>query len=673
MFSRSQTGFFFLLLFSGFCTNSMNTLSIEKQSSGSGDEYKVNDECSMSKKTNTAKGVRSKCSVFETHYKLNDGNDIFARFGGKYTQELFGAARTSSLNDLVSDGVTNNRDILNDRKFFVRSTADFFIDFSYGSDGLSRIQFHDTLRFRHKWGGQSEIALDASDVTVAGSKVSSITGSLTKHILWTREAWIKIMLGTLEAQDDFIQVGLVPYSVGRGLSLGSAYKSGGFLGFAPGFSIDQFAPGAVLRYDLYPKRLFLEAYFALLENKHVSYRSNNESIRSSEILEGGASDKRGTSSFVYLCALRSKAVPLDKGDSKRLTIEPYYVYQQAPDQKIEFDNDSASYLKSFGVSAEFTWNRFKCGGEFGMNKGEQDIKPWDRNGIAIVNDDGSLIQQYTKIYKDDGSGAASTDLATVTTVNAAAVSAAARGTDYNSGEVTVDGTNVWNAADRFRPRQKKFFEGWFALFDASYDISPEHLTFVWGAGWVSGELSANKSVSNMSEKDLMSQVHSGFLPLQSVYSGTRLRHLVMINASIPRFAKQQPWETSTNQNVVTSIHGSESLSGMTNLSFIGGNLEWSVQSFKKHKLQLSPNVIHYWSPESPLLQDGTTASPSLGTELTLEVSAKIFDRIKLYSYGGVFFPGKQYTQMKEAGVTVNKVAIGDAPAYILNIGATFAF
>lgn len=637
MFPKLQKGLFLPLLFVGLCATTISATE--------------------SKKTTPSKGVSTKQSAFETRYETEDGHNICAKFGGKYTQELFGSSYTDSL----------NVDVTNDRQIYARSTADFFIDFSYGVGDLARIQFHDTFRFRHKWGGNSDVSTSSTSVKVADVTMSGSSTNLGKHILWTREAWVKVMLGELEVRDDFVQVGLVPYSVGRGISLGSAYKAGGFLGFSPGFSIDQYAPGVVARCDLYPKKLFLEGYFALLENKHTSYKSNNETIRSSEILENGASNKRGINSFVYLCAFRSKATPLDLGKNKQLTVEPYFVFQHAPDQKIEFDNDSASSLKSFGIAAELTWKRFKCGGEFGVNRGSQEVRPWDRNEIKVVSDNGTLIQQYTKIHEGSLAGS----LSTATTANIATVADSVKTIDKNGIEMYT-GAGLYNAVDRFRPRQKKIFEGWFAVVDASYEIAPKNLTFVWGAGWASGELDKHTNVNDLGEGGLMNQINSGFVPLQSVYSGTKLRHLVMINAGIPRFAKQKPWETPTN-NVVASSHGKDTISGFSNLSFIGGNLEWDVLRFKKYKLRIAPNVVHYWSPESPLLVDGTKASPSLGTELTLEVSAKVFNKIKVYSYGGVFLPGKQYTQMKEAGATANSIAIGNSPAYIVNIGATFAF
>jgi hypothetical protein len=631
-------------------------------------EYQIND-------TLVEEGDKkpSKTAAFESIYSVGNGYDVRARLGGKFTQQLSATARTNTLSNggVSADTTTNvvDTDYFNDRAIFVRTTADFFIDFSYGQDGLPRIQFYDALRFRYKWAGAAEVEADQATVSIGDTTAAVSAGTLNKHVLWTREAWLKVMLGKLESSDDFLQLGLVPFSVGHGISLGSAYKSGGLLGFSPGFSIDQFAPGVLLRVDAFPKRIFVDAYFALLENKHDSFKSNNTVIRASEILEGGNQGKRGTASMVYLAALRSKMVPLKRGEHKKFEIEPYFVYQNAPDQTIDFANDTDSYLKSFGVAFALEWNRLKWDVDFGANQGYQNIKPWDRNEVKVVADNGALIQQYTKIYTTN----LFETLATATTANAAAVAAAGRAAELNSKSIPVGLGTIWNAADRFRARQKKKFNGWFAVSEASYEISPSELSVVWGAGWSSGSLSAHVDTNTMTEQDLMNQNHAGFVPLQSVYSGRRLRHLVFIGAGIPRVAKKEPSSSTTGKNIVTSINSKAVTKGLTNLSFIGGSVEWNVKSLSKNKVLISPNVITYWSPECPLLKNGKQASPFLGTELCFELSAKFFDRLKVYNYSGVFLPGAQYSELFADGVSIGGSKIGDSPAYVFDVGVEFAF
>lgn len=639
-------------------------------------KYKASDKSVVKLKADKFKDG-SKVSSLESRYDLGNGNEIFTVFSGKYNQQAIGAARTSYFSDIA----------MNDRVVYLRSTVDFSLDIAYGPKGqkeVSRIQTHNTFRLRNKWGSSTEVSTDSITAFVGEAVVTDPAAHLKKHVVYTRELWMKIMLGDLQVQDDFIQFGLVPYSLGRGVALGSAYKQSGFLGFSPGFSVDQFAPGVVVRYDMFPKKVSFDAYFSLLENYHTSYKSNNETIRSNEILTGGASTKRGTHSHVYVAALRSNVILFERGDKEKLSFEPYFVCQHAPDQKIEFDNDSESFLKSFGVASEFSWNRFQCGGEIGFNMGVQNIRAWDRNEIKLRRNTttGAVEHYYTKVYDSN----ALTTESTVLEANKLAVAASVRdpknNSSYNSaGALTpvsiTDGvTTLYNGVDRFRPQQKKHFNGWFALFDASYDITPKSLTFVVGTGWSSGQLDKSTDLNGVGEGTLMNQSFSGFIPMQSVYSGTRLRHLIMVNSSTPRFSQKTPWESTDDlakKNVLTPVGDKELINSFVNLYFVGCNLEWSVQSLKKYKLKVCPNIVHYWSPDSPLRKDGSLASPSLGTELTVEASVSLFDRLKIKAYTGVLLPGEQYRQMKEDGATVNKVLTGNSPAYVFNIGATFSF
>ena len=615
--------------------------------------------------------------IFHTSYDVSDTHEIEARLSGSYTQETYGSARMNSF----------SADDMFDRSLFARSTVDLSLDFGYGPQNvdLFNIEVHSTFRMRHKWGDVSEVNTDQIDIDIAGVTESDTSASLTKHLFYTREAWMKIMLGELEERDDYIQLGLFPFSLGRGVSLGSAYRATGFLGFTPGFSIDQFAPGLMLRYDAYPNHLCIDSYFALLENKHISRYNNAEVIRANEILENGESTSRGTHSHAYLLAFRSQIKPIDS-DNHKLHIEPYVVYQHAPDQDIEYHADSNLYLKTFGIAAGYHLERFKCGLEIATNRGHQVVKAWDRNYLQYaINSSGALEQQYSHVYSD----ATLETNARADTTNIALVDNSVKSADNNSYYLAdyttlkefdltngVGATRLYNAVDRFRPKQIRHFDGWFILADGEYEIKPDVLSLVVGAGWASGRLSTSKDVNTLGEGTLLNENYSGFIPMQSVYSGERLRHFMMLSGKAPRFAKEQPWESSDDlakKNVISPISKKDILNSFSNISFLGGNVEWDVQQFKKYNLHLASNVIHYWSPESPFRKDGSLSSPSLGTEVSLEWSFKIFDRVKISGFGGVFFPGAQYKQMKEDGAAINKIIIGDTPAYVFNLGGSFSF
>lgn len=102
--------------------------------------------------------------------------DMYAVFGGKYTQEMFGA---SNLNFL-------NGDVINDSAFFLRSTMDYFMDLGYGEYGKPRILAHNTFRFRYKWGTTTEVKVQDASLDILDTNFSIKGTQVNKHLLWSR-------------------------------------------------------------------------------------------------------------------------------------------------------------------------------------------------------------------------------------------------------------------------------------------------------------------------------------------------------------------------------------------------------------------------------------------------------------------------------------------------------
>ncbi len=175
----------------------------------------------------------------------------------------------------------------------------------------------------------------------------------------------------------------------------------------------------------------------------------------------------------------------------------------------------------------------------------------------------------------------------------------------------------------------------------------------------------------------MNEKFRGFVPLQSVYSGTRLDHLVIFNQGIPRFNVRFPNSDLSKKNVTTFIQP-DTINEMTNIAFAGARLEWHVQQFKKHKICIMPNVIAYWTPEPSSFTDregkAHVANHFLGTEITTKFSALFVEKLKLASYVGVLLPGQHYKDM--AGTVIaaadnNKT--GCSLGFIANIGLSYLF
>lgn len=197
-------------------------------------------------------------------------NNVMALFGGKITEELFD---TGYLNYL-------NHSIITDTANFLRTTVDCFVDVSYGKQEKPRILFHDTWRFRFKWGRFSDAKTNSIVFMVGDTFLSSNSVNVDRHLLWTRENWLLFGLGNLDLPNyHYVKIGIFPYELGRGISYGLAYRQAGFLGFSTAFNVDQFTPAVQIRFNPIPENLFVDTYVAIIQNPNDSVESTSEPIR----------------------------------------------------------------------------------------------------------------------------------------------------------------------------------------------------------------------------------------------------------------------------------------------------------------------------------------------------------------------------------------------------------
>ena len=601
-------------------------------------------------------------------------DDFAASVIGRYTQEYFGAQNAKFLNSAIPWDCSS----------YERSTIDFAIDALHGAVEQPRLLFHQTVRMRHKWGFATDARANDSEAVIGDTSVVIKGRTSDKHLIWTREVWMKMAMGNLDyPNDNYVQVGMIPFEVGRGISLGAAYTVRGFLGFSPGDSIDQFAPAVRLSLNPIAGRLVVDFYTAILENHMIGFKSNNAKIR-----QGDLSTKsliRGLPGQSYISAVRSMVTIMD-GIKDKLSVEPYIVLQNGPDQDLEFTTDVQSHVTTYGCAIEGASGKLNWGFEGAMNQGEHSIKPWDRNLITIVNnpDTGALTQQYTKIYVCDPSTTCKPTLAYVEGAALAAVKNTPKDPSLNGVEVAP---GIWNAFDRFRPQQQLLLSGYFLMADASYECVDKVLVATLGAGYASGYIDPQYNTNLLSSERLMNQHFTGFIPLQSVYSGKRLTQLFIFNKGVPRFNTRNPSANLINQNITPFVQ-SDSIDEVTNIAFFGGCVDWTPKMWKDNKLKISPNVIGYWSPESSsyVAQCGVnspcsgevvrppvlvTASDFLGIEFTTKFSADIYKQFNVYSYVGVFFPGQHYTDM--CGTLIDGQPTGNSTAFICDIGMTYNF
>ena len=182
-----------------------------------------------------------------------------------------------------------------DRAFRFRTTADGILVSTYGDNSKNpAVDSKIAVRFRYDGGTDALVRTAPTTISLAGAPIVVPGSSIQKSTLWLRELFIKISLDQNPTEPlYFVKFGSFPYELGRGIALGSAYSSGGFLGLDPRFSIDQFAPGALLHADIIKDSLAGEWYYAVLSNPNSSFKENSEIIRLNEVTEIPSKGARG--------------------------------------------------------------------------------------------------------------------------------------------------------------------------------------------------------------------------------------------------------------------------------------------------------------------------------------------------------------------------------------------
>jgi len=554
-----------------------------------------------------------------------------------------------------------------DRAFRFRTTADGILLAAYGDNTKNPfVDMKLAVRFRYDVGTAALISTADSSATIGGTSVTIPGSSIQKTTLWLRELFMKVSLdANPEESLHYVKVGSFPYELGRGIALGSAYNSGGFLGLSPRFSIDQFAPGALLHTDIVKDSLSADLYYSVLANPNSSFKDNTEVIRANEIQTTNTTNYRGLNRQAWIVAGALHWKALNKKNIK-LNVDPYAYMYVSPDQKLEFAADSDSQLSVIGTAVELKSGHFEWGVDTAFQGGNTQIKAWDRNYTSLVNNNGAVSVQYSKVYSD----ANYTTKAIATTANQTTVNASDK--DFNQNGEQIGTSGLYNAIDRFRPAQKKFYHGYFFVTDMSYAFIDDQLKLCVDAGYVSGQLEEYNEVNSMTEQQRMHQDFNGFIPVQSVYSGKRIQHLVMLNTGVPRFTVQQPQLSLDELHVQSQVTSSTTLTDkFTNLAYAGVGLECSPAKFADQKGTIKPVALYYWMPDAPTLSDGSIASHALGAAVSLEFGATIKECLDMGGYVGWMIPGLQYKQF--AGTQLKGGKLGSDVAYVLNFTMTYKF
>lgn len=610
-----------------------------------------------------------------------------------------------------------------DKVFYLKHSLDLKLDLEYKDLITTRF----ATRTKAVW-GSPEIA----PTTTESTKILNSVGQrhkhfISRHVMWIREAWLEFSLNealglSFNDHKQTLVLGAFPFQLGRGIALGDAFAvSPNYLGFYSEDAVDQYAFGIKIGGEVMDDTLSYDLYGAILNNKSNSLSKTGQKILGQQF---GRLKKpeRGFGKVNYLIAGHVIWTPVNDEINGLLSIEPYFLFNNDPEQKVEFLGDASSRLGTIGLAAEYKNDRFEYGFDAAVNLGRQKVKGWDRNVIELQNRNGCAceVNSHVLVNVDPCSdlGAAVSDLSPykapyITTgfVNGGTPSTAgsdaqnlvdnAIRNETNNGKSigiatglnliasiptivgTVDNNEFFNTKDRFRNGYTNRYKGKMIVADAAIFCYDRDVRFAVSGGYTTGDVDPN-----IVNKD---GDYTGFIGLQELYAGKRVKSAFFLGGAgklklpldIPP-SKEQP-------NRFGAL-----ASGFTNLAMVGAGVTWEPSDWEKF-FSLNPNVIAFWQTHAENKFDLATktvlpecARKFLGVELNVYIKKELMKNLKLFCVASVLLPGSHFDDVK--GKPMNKAeqkildrldptGFNDDPvpglsnnaAYTFNIGVELAF
>jgi hypothetical protein len=218
-----------------------------------------------------------------------------------------------------------------------------------------------------------------------------------------------------------------------------------------------------------------------------------------------------------------------------------------------------------------------------------------------------------------------------------------------------------------------------------------------GALWIKNHdvrLSATAGIASGDDnpnEDTLDRNYKGFIGLQEIYSGKRVRSAFLMSGA-GKIKRPLSMPTSAQ----SARRFSSIVSGFTNLIFAGTGVLWEP-SDSTGKFSFNPNILVYWQ-DSPtrkfdavnMVDLPSPAASFLGTEINLFVSYNFLKALKGFFVGSVFAPGQHYEDIAGKPLNAEQLRrlervdktgfskdllpnIGDDVAVALNFGLEYKF
>ncbi|MCL5436483.1 MAG: hypothetical protein M1549_01225 [Candidatus Dependentiae bacterium] len=634
---------------------------------------------------------------------------------------LFGEAKFSSRLKLEGFYSRNGR-LLNtcngglDKLVWQKYTWDpkFLQSFPNDACGWDAATFVTNLRCKGTF-GSPESAYRTAPTTIKDDAVilGSHSHPLTINLPIVRELWLEFTINDalglhFKHRHTFI-MGLFPFQLGRGISLGQAYATmPDVTGYDPASSVDSYAPGFKFSGSIADGgRCDYDIYAIILSNRSDRFDAVNEEILGS-IYGHQLNQARGFGKINYIIASRLKCQVVDEEDY-RIYLEPYALLDDEREQRIELRGDADSKLGTLGLVGEFRFGDLDFGFETAMNVGKQHVHGIDRNvikkEIRSISYNGDILgtahtyvnSKVSAVADNPDTGDTAGKKALYVPDNQAIIVSQMINSMPDSSLAVYNGqiipnpsggglSNLKNAADRFRDPYVNTFDGSMFVFDATYYVRRPYLRLSACCGLATGDEAPNVDLDRLNDA-AVSGDYKGFMSLQELYNGTRVRSEFLLGGKgqIPRLLS---FPTG-------NIGGGypQAVTHFTNLIFTGAGCTWSREA-REQMWRINPNILGFWEqyPTRLVNSNGTTtlARPYLGTEVNAYIDVLIFEGLSCSILAGFFVPGGFYRDTKGRPISAKEVAqlekkdqvdyvpvnvptLGDDNAFFVSAGFDYRF
>lgn len=617
-------------------------------------------------------------------FRLEAGNSSL-ELGGKLVIENFFGKNNVLLND-INGGLDK---VIVPAKHTLDLTGQYVLNKPDCTCDLLKIKT--TIRNKGIWGAPESIAsTDANTIKDVDVVFGNHYHTINRHIFWIREMWLETAIACAYKNNQHtFTAGFFPFQLGRGIALGDAYAvDPDLLGYYSPNAVDQYAPGAKLSGAFIDSNwATYDLYAAILNNRSATFDAVTMKILGQKY-EHLYNPYRNFGKINWIFAARMKITPIQNESCYKVTFEPYALCDNEREQRIESPGDASSILGTYGLALEATMGNVEVGFDCARNTGHQTVFGWDRNEIQKKVIDGAYYEVNSHVvYAVNTAEGKAGDNALYTAANQALINRAPRSQSLNGDPI---GGNLKNGRDRFDDPYTNFYKGFMAVGDLSYNFCSRFKMSA-GAGIATGGENPNRDINHLGKTNEDND-YTGFIGIQELYSGTRVKSLFLLAgpSRIPRLLS-----TPTPQ-VVPRLRDrfSESVNHFTNLIFLG----WSA-NMNFGRWNLNPNIINYWADHAPTivnhnnprLVNGGCVRNWLGTEYNLSADIIFCNDLKMYFKGAVFMPGSFYDDLKglerrpgkntyidsedRTGVDDNirerPLVLGNDPAYMLNVGVEY--